>query len=240
MEQMALYVLGGNSQEDSESGSDASDRARRVDSSADLGSDDDSVNWEHQHVPEISESMSPQDDVLDEQSTIPDATELPWTVPFDLVGSLNLTATLIIFLNVASELVSEQVAYPHNIPPCFTGTQKPYIRGGPILLVKLHEDMKQYNTLGCITQIERGLSIVCDQALDLCQDLTTHGIKDDTTSDEIKSDEALRQLPADFKSRLVQKELVVEFTTRIHTLRFRFQTDVLDPFWWEPTIIYSP
>lgn len=226
MEQMALYVLGGNNQEDSESGSDATGRARRVDSSAGLGSDNDSVDWEHQHYSEISDSISPKDGILDEQSTVPDATEVPWTIPFDLLGALSLTATIIVFLNLASRLVSVQLVYPNGIPPSLTGMptldRDP---GGPqSVLFQLNMGMKKQNTLGCLTKIERSLGAICDQALDLCRDLVKHGTIVDLTSNVNP-----QRLLAEFTSSLTQK-LQAEFTAKIHNLRRSLQLNVLLPF----------
>jgi len=224
MEQIALYVLGGNNQEDSEPGSDASDRARRVDSSTDLGSDDWSVDLEHRHFSEISSADLPEDDILDEQSAVPDSTEAPWTIPFDFIGTLSLTATLITFLNLSSRLVSARVAQSVDLPPYWTGevATKDYPGDTPAeSLEKLRGKLIKQNTLGCLTWIESKLGTVCDQALDLCGDLAKHGARDHTIS---KGPMVLE----DFGSNIPQRQLP-GLMTRIRGLLYGLGSDILLP-----------
>jgi hypothetical protein len=222
-----LYVLGGNNQEGSGLGSDASGKASKVDSSVKLGSDDDTVDWEQQRPSEISVSISQQEFVWDEQSTVPDATEMRWTIPFDPIGNLSLAANIIEFSNMASRLVSPHFVYPHGIPQTYSGMGM--LRNSPSgpqsALSLLYKEMEKQNTLSCLTQIERGFSVVCDQALDLCRDLAKNGTRADTISNE-----DLQNLLAIFNSRIPQR-LLEEFTTKIHDLRRILQVDVLRSFW---------
>ncbi|PVH87161.1 hypothetical protein DL98DRAFT_581881 [Cadophora sp. DSE1049] len=225
MEQIALYVLGGNNQEDAEPGSDASDKARRVDSSADLSSDDDDVDWK---PAEIAAPAALHEDFLDEQTIIPDTTEAPWTIPFDLIGSLSLTATLIIFSNFTSSLVFPRLVYPDSIPLHLRGIQTLGKTANTLenVLSMLHANMEARNTLGCLTPIERDLDVIADEAMKLCRDLelqtsiATRG----HPSPDLGSQENLENfLPTITPRRLW------ELSTMIDRFRSKLEGDILLP-----------
>ncbi|KAK0104469.1 hypothetical protein ONS95_004758 [Cadophora gregata] len=227
MEQMALYVLGGNNQEDLEPGSEASNKARRVDSSADLSSssDDEFDDW---NPAEMVTPAALQEDILAEPSIVPDTMETPWTIPFDLIGSLSLTATLIIFSNFASRLVFSRLVYPDSIPLYLTGDQVFLKNAGRSkdVLSELHLGMEAQNSLGYLTPIERALGVVSDEAVKICRDLELEA----TTATEAFLKPNLGSLE-DLNNFLLvtTPRRLWEFRTKLDSLRLKLEADVLVP-----------
>lgn len=226
MEQMALYVLGGNNQEDdSDAGSDASHQAKKVDSTDSEISDEDSIagGSDPEH-PSSANTTAPDDPELDEESKISDATEDPWTLPFNVAGALSLTIKMAVFLNFSSQLIPLQIRYRGGSPPTLNQDKEHDWRiKSDAMLSILVSEIAHRNKLGSTTEIERCLGLMCYQSQHLCKDLQLL-----MEHSYVINRKGPRQELEERKIRKVslQRELAV----KVRDMRYQLETNVLLPF----------
>jgi hypothetical protein len=214
MEQIALYVLGGNNQDEADEESQASDHAMKVESSDDAFSEEESITDEVVEPLEIMEGIETrQNDDLVEESAIPDTTSEDWTTPLNPVATLNLTASVVLFLNLTTRVLWAR----------FEVFEIPWLLWGRVPEKPLHQlrsEMTRQNDTRYLTKPERILGETRNSCLKMCDELLT-AYSTRTTNPPTK-------FPF-LASEFFPKERVKEFVTKLMALKILMKDQVLLP-----------